>query len=117
MAQPGSVPWWSDESPAAVWWWLADVVRVAVHLPVQRGVQVEVAVAEEDALGGVHPAGVAVRLLLLHRPDPSIQERVQVRRLVAALRRRLRLPQRALADAAEAGRVVPVAVHDDRVVI
>lgn len=94
-----------------------DAEAVAVDLPLQRRVQVEVLGLEEDPLGGVHPAGVAVRLLLLHRPDPGVQEGVQVGGLVAALGRGLGLGEGALADVGEAGGVAAVAVHHDGVVV
>lgn len=95
----------------------ADAVRVPVDLPLERRVQVEIAVLQEDALLGVDPAGVAVGLLLLHRPHAGVEEGVEVRGLVAALGRGLGLGQRPPADGAEAGLVVAVTVHDDGVVV
>jgi hypothetical protein len=63
----------------------ADLVGVAVDLPLQRRVQVKVAVLQEDALRGVDPAGVLVCLLLLHRPHARVQEGVEVRDFVTTL--------------------------------
>jgi hypothetical protein len=93
------------------------VIAVPVHLPVQRGVEVQIALAQEDPLLGVDPGGVAVGLLLFHGPHPRVEEGVEVGHLTPALRGRFRGAQGALADVAEAGGVVPVAVHDYRVVV
>src|SRR6266511_5259654 len=95
--------------------WLPDRVAVAVHLPGQRRVQVEVALPEEDPLGGVDPAGVAVRRLRARGGLPGVPESVEVRDLAATLCRRLRHPERRAADAAEADGVVTRTVHHDGV--
>src|SRR4051794_22099554 len=66
---------------------MGNDVRIPVDPPGQRGVEIQVAVAQEHALFVVDPAGVVVGRFGEHRRLAGVEERVEVRGLVAALGR------------------------------
>ena len=61
-----------------------DRVRVSVDRPAQGQGEVEVALAEEASLRGLDPRDVLVGRLLVHLDDALVEERLEIRGLVAA---------------------------------
>src|SRR3954468_21372019 len=66
-----------------------DRVVVAVDGPAQRGVQAEVALAQEAPLGGLDPRHVVVRRLLVHLHHALVEEGVETSLIVQRRRRTL----------------------------